>query len=86
MVKNVEEDTFEDFLYLLCKDDKFRDCEGTNKRTDWFKTLRRPGQGANPVNPATFSNSSLDTQETGFSEENNNNNNNIVNNNRAEMD
>ena len=76
MAKNVEEDTFEDFLILLCQDDKFRAAEGTNKGSDWWKSLRRPGHTDHPaktgINPATYSNPSLDTQETGFSEENNN--------------
>ena len=78
MAKNVEEDTFEEFLVLLCQDDKFRATEGTNRPSDWLKSLRRPGQtdrdqsAKSGINPATYSNPSLDTQETGFSEENNN--------------
>ena len=76
MVKNVEEDTFEDFLVLLCKDDKFRAGGDEGKINEWLKTLRRLGQTDQPakigINPATVSNPSLDTQETGFTEENNN--------------
>ena len=70
MSKNVEEDTFEDFLYLLCKDDEFRAGGSDGKIKDLLKTFLRPGQGDHPAK--IDSNHSLDTQETGFSEENNN--------------
>lgn len=81
MAKNVEEDTFEDFLVLLCQDAKFRVGAGTNKPSDWFKTVRRRGQAevpakiglkADSANTSSVSNPSLNTQETGFSEDNNN--------------
>lgn len=78
MAKNVEEDTFEDFLVLLCQDAKFRVGAGTNKPSDWFKTVRRRGQAEVPAKiglksaDSSVSNPSLNTQETGFSEDNNN--------------
>ena len=69
MSKNVEEDTFEEFLDLLCQDDKFQAGGAEGKIKDILKTFLRPGQG----DPAKIdSTPCLDIQETGFSEENNN--------------
>ena len=80
MAKNVDEDTFEEFLDLLCHDGKFADVNKNRKvfiGTRWIKSSQREPtkeeiNSGDSGNVSTVSNTSLHTEETGFCEDNNN--------------